>query len=201
MGFWFSKIYHYNRCTTSRDVHCLRSSREPLFPAWAYPWKFYKVSIFMECRVVFEHLFSLNSSIFLPSLANRRKSKFVERKNIINQNFGALACSAIVITDNFCAEFNKIQRTLLWFSQLKVSRPRPIFRQMQANVFSWRLKIGLGRETFSCENHKSVRWILLKALQSGRALFRWEDYYIVQNSMVWYFNYIRYITTADMHWL
>ena len=29
------------------------------------------------------------------------------------------------------------------------------------------------------ENHKSVRWILWKALQSGRALFRWEDYYIV----------------------
>ena len=27
-------------------------------------------------------------------------------------------------------EFHKIKRTLLWFSQLKVSRPRPIFRQI-----------------------------------------------------------------------
>ena len=42
------------------------------------------------------------------------------------------------------------------------------------------LKIGLGRETFSCENHKSVRLILWKALQLGRALFHWEDYYIVK---------------------
>ena len=41
------------------------------------------------------------------------------------------------------------------------------------------LKIGLGRESFSCKNHKSVRWILWKALQSGRALFPWEGYYIV----------------------
>ena len=41
------------------------------------------------------------------------------------------------------------------------------------------LKIGLGRETFSCENDRSVRWILWKALQSDRALFPWEDYYIV----------------------
>ena len=40
------------------------------------------------------------------------------------------------------------------------------------------LKIGLGRETFSC-NHKHVRLFLWKALQSGRALFRLEDYYIV----------------------
>ena len=31
-------------------------------------------------------------------------------------------------------DFHKIQRTLLWFSQLKVSRPRPIFRQ----IFAWR---------------------------------------------------------------
>ena len=48
--------------------------------------------------------------------------------------------------------------------------------------FAWYLciclKIGLGRVTFSC-NHKSVRLILWKALQSGRALFRLEDYYIV----------------------
>ena len=41
------------------------------------------------------------------------------------------------------------------------------------------LKIGLSRETFSSENNKSVRLILWKALQSGRALFRWEDYYNV----------------------
>ena len=67
-------------------------------------------------------------------------------------------------------EVYKIKRTLLWL-QLKVSRPRPIFRLIC-------LKIGLGRETFSC-NHKSVRLILWKALQSGRALFRLEDYYIV----------------------
>ena len=40
------------------------------------------------------------------------------------------------------------------------------------------LKIGLGRETFSC-NHKSVRLIVWKALQLGRALFPLEDYYIV----------------------
>ena len=46
---------------------------------------------------------------------------------------------------------------------------------LQANTC---LKIGLGRETFSC-NHKGVRLILWKALQSGRALFRLEDYYIV----------------------
>ena len=42
------------------------------------------------------------------------------------------------------------------------------------------LKIGLGRETFSC-NRKSVRLILWKALQSSRALFRLEDYYILRN--------------------
>ena len=47
---------------------------------------------------------------------------------------------------------------------------------LQANIC---LKIGLGRETFSC-SHKGVRLILWKALQSGRALFRLEDYYIVQ---------------------
>ena len=51
---------------------------------------------------------------------------------------------------------------------------------LQANIC---LQIGLGRETFSCENHKSVRWILWKALQSGRALFRWEDYYILKYSI------------------
>ena len=43
-------------------------------------------------------------------------------------------------------------------------------------VFAWRS--ASARETFSC-NHKSVRLILWKALQSGRALFRLEDYYIV----------------------
>ena len=41
-----------------------------------------------------------------------------------------------------------------------------IYSDLQANTCIC-LKIGLGRETFSCENHKSVRWILWKALQSG----------------------------------
>ena len=47
----------------------------------------------MGWRVVVEDLFSLNSPIFVPSLAYRRKSKFVERKN---HNFGALACLGVV---------------------------------------------------------------------------------------------------------
>ena len=51
--------------------------------------------------------------------------------------------------------------------------------QLQTTRLKTFLKIGLGRETFSCENHKSVRLILWKALQSGWALYRWEDYYIV----------------------
>ena len=72
-----------------------------------------------------------------------------------------------------CIFLYKIKRTLLWL-QLKVSRLRPIFRQIHCIC----LKIGLSRETFSC-NHKCVRLILWKALQSGRALFRLEDYYIV----------------------
>ena len=37
VGLWFSKIYHYNRCITTSDVHSLRSNRKPLFPAWAFP--------------------------------------------------------------------------------------------------------------------------------------------------------------------
>ena len=41
VGLWFSKIYHYNRCIITSDVHSLRSSREPLFPARAYPRKLY----------------------------------------------------------------------------------------------------------------------------------------------------------------
>ena len=51
----------------------------------------------------FQAFFSLNSPIFLPSLANLQKRKFVERKT---QKCRALACLAIVITDTFCAEPN-----------------------------------------------------------------------------------------------
>ena len=58
VGLWFSKIYHYNRCIISSDAHSLRSNREHLLPAWAYPWKIYKIPDSMGCRVVFEH-FSL----------------------------------------------------------------------------------------------------------------------------------------------
>ena len=58
VGLWFSKIYHYNRCIITSDVHNLRSNREHLFPSWAYPWKIYKIPNSMGCWVVFEH-FSL----------------------------------------------------------------------------------------------------------------------------------------------
>ena len=53
---------------------------------------------FHWCRAVFEHFFSLNSPIFLPSLADGRKRKFVERKT---QKCRALACFAIAIADIF----------------------------------------------------------------------------------------------------
>ena len=80
--------------------------------------------------------------------------------------------------NHFCANYQyKIKRTPLWL-QLKVSRPRPIFRQIH---------LGLGRETFSC-NHKGVHLILWKALQSGRALFRLEDYYIANYQYVGVFS-------------
>ena len=51
----------------------------------------------------FRAFFCLISPIFLPSLANRRKRQFVERKT---QKCRALACLAIAITDTFCAEFD-----------------------------------------------------------------------------------------------
>ena len=57
-GLWISKIYHYNRCIITSDVHSLRSNREHLLPACAYPWKIHKIPSSMSCRVVFEH-FSL----------------------------------------------------------------------------------------------------------------------------------------------
>ena len=47
--------------------------------------------------------FSSNSPIILPSLANRRKRKFIESTT---QKCRALACLAIVISDIFCAEFD-----------------------------------------------------------------------------------------------
>ena len=31
VGLWFSKIYHYNRCIITSDVHSLRSDRKHLF--------------------------------------------------------------------------------------------------------------------------------------------------------------------------
>ena len=132
---------------------------------------------------------------FYPSL--RRKSWLTEDSrltpylsafglvNCFQTTLGVCVCNKVCNTNKNeqDEDVHKIQRTLLWFLQLKVSRPGPIFRQIQLPVFAWRcicLKIGLGRETFSCENHRSVRWILWKALQSGRALFRWEDYYIAR---------------------
>ena len=69
VGLWFSKIYHYNRCIITSDVHCLRSDREHLFTAGAYPWTIDKIPNSMGCRVVFEHFFSLiHRSFFLLSL-------------------------------------------------------------------------------------------------------------------------------------
>ena len=53
---------------------------------------------FHGCRAVFEHFFSLNLPIFLPSLANWWKGKFVERKT---QKCRAPTCLAIAIADIF----------------------------------------------------------------------------------------------------
>ena len=99
VGLWFSKIYHYNWCIITSDMHSLHSDRELLFPAWAYPWKIYKISNSIGCRIVSEPF----SPIFLSSLAIRRKRKIVERKA---QKCRALACLAITISDTFCAEFD-----------------------------------------------------------------------------------------------
>ena len=71
---WFSKIYHYNRCIITSDVHSLRSDREHLFTAWAYPWTIDKIPNSMGCRVVFEHFFSLiHRSFFLLRLTDEKK--------------------------------------------------------------------------------------------------------------------------------
>ena len=92
VGLWFSKVYHYNRCIITSDAHSMRSDPELcsqhgithkrltkyLFP-WGVQWS---SSILLS-----------NSPIFLPSLANRRKRKFVERKT---QKYQALACLATI---------------------------------------------------------------------------------------------------------
>ena len=41
---------------------------------------------------------------------------------------------------------NKIQRTLLWFLQLKVSRLKPIFRQIQIHILPWPKKNRYSRD-------------------------------------------------------
>ena len=60
-------------------------------------------TFFHRVQSSFRAFFLSNSPIFLPSLANQRKRKFVERKT---QKCRALACLAIVISDIFCAEFD-----------------------------------------------------------------------------------------------
>ena len=75
VGLWFSKIYHYNRCIITSDVHSLRSDREQLFTAWAYPWTIDKIPNSMGCRVVFDHFFSLiHRSFFLLWLTGEKEN-------------------------------------------------------------------------------------------------------------------------------
>ena len=75
VGLWFSKNYHYNRCIITSDVHGLRSDREHLSTAWAYPWTIYKIPNSMGCRVVFEHFFSLiHRSFFLLRLTDEKEN-------------------------------------------------------------------------------------------------------------------------------
>ena len=69
-------VFDFRKFITITNVHSLQSSRERLFPAWAFPSKIYKMLNSIGFRVLFEHSFSLaNSLIFLPSLVNRRKKK------------------------------------------------------------------------------------------------------------------------------
>ena len=77
VGLCFSKIYHYNRCIITSDVHSPHSDREHLFTAWAYPWTIDKIpnSMGSLCRVVFVHFFSLiHRSIFLLWLTDEKEN-------------------------------------------------------------------------------------------------------------------------------
>ena len=82
------------------------------------------------------------------------------------------------------AALNRLKRLIVLNSPLHVIHGTEKLDQVEPTFVPLIvcLKIGLGRETFSSKNHRSVRWIVWKALQSGRALFRWEDYYIVFHS-------------------
>ena len=73
VGLWFSKIYRYNRCIITSDVHSLRSNHEPLFPARTYPWKIYKIPNPTGYRVVFSiGSLSIHRSFFLLWLTNEK---------------------------------------------------------------------------------------------------------------------------------
>ena len=82
---------------------------------------------------------------------------------------------------SFFLVFPTHPRTLSPQSALPHPLPSLFIQGLMSLVLCICLKIGPGRETLSSENNKSVRLILWKALQSGRALFRWEDYYIVKD--------------------
>ena len=91
--------------------------------------------------------------------------------------------SHCVFFHSFFLVFPTHPRTLSPPSALPHPLPSLFIQGLVSVVLCICLKIGLGRETFSSENNKSVRLILWKALQSGRALFRLEDYYIVNSSL------------------
>ena len=102
VGLWFSKIYHYNQCIVTSDVHSLRSNREHLFTAWPckgvlcsnvyhqkkknFFWRYTTPTWLTHERMTkyhgvqssFHAFFLSNSLIFRPFLANRRERKFAE---------------------------------------------------------------------------------------------------------------------------
>ena len=89
--------------------------------------------------------------IYSSDCHHTRNRRFVVTAHVAQRICSSNSChTSLLVCFTFCFEFllscklfshfsltyelHKIQRTLLWFSQLKVSRPRPIFRQ----IFAWR---------------------------------------------------------------
>ena len=84
VGLWFSKIYHYNRCIITTDVHSLESNREHLFPARAFPSNIYKIRNSIGFRVLFEHSFSLIHRCFFLLWPTDKKKMFAEESSEIS---------------------------------------------------------------------------------------------------------------------